>query len=147
MILGSRGWSAAHRRRRPTAQRFRGIQSRNTDAVTHDGLVLDADDPPSAAYGRRSDSKFAQLMGDLSVEALLVLTVARRNQPRRENRCRPQSLHVRHPNSQNIAPDYETVACERQHLGDKRRWQPQSEARAPAEQEPSMRTIDATKEM
>jgi hypothetical protein len=59
------------------------------------GLVLDADDPSSAPDGRRSDFKSAQLAGDLAVEAPLVLTVASRDQARRENRCRPQSLHVR----------------------------------------------------
>ena len=38
----------------------------------------------------------------ISVEAPLVLTVASRDQARRENRCRPQSLHVRYANSQGV---------------------------------------------
>jgi hypothetical protein len=87
------------------------------------------------------------LTGDLEVEASLVLTVASRDQARRENRCRLKSLHVRHANSQGVISDYQALARERQHFGDERRWQPQSETRARAEQEPSTPIIGATKEV
>src|SRR5262249_18640645 len=100
-----------------------------------------------AADGRYSDPKSAQLTGDLEVEAPLVLTVASRDQARRENRCRLKSLHVRHANSQRVTSDYQALACERQHFGDERRSQPRSEARVRAEQEPSTPIVGATKEM
>jgi len=97
--------------------------------------------------GGAVNSEFAQLTDDLAVEPLLVLTVPGRDPACRENRCRPQCLHVRHTNPQTVTGNYEAFARERQHFGDKRRWQPQSETCAWTEQKPSVRTIGAAKEV
>jgi hypothetical protein len=129
------------------AQGFRGIQSSDTDAVTNDRFVLDADDPASASHSRCSNAKCAQLSGDLAVEALLVLTIASRDQAGRENWCWPQSLHVRHANSQDVTVDYQSLSRERLHFGDEYSWHPQSKPRARAEQEPSTSIIGATQEV
>jgi len=98
------------------AQRFGSAQSLDANAVTDDGLVLDAEDPTTATAGRSSDSEFAQLTDDLAVEPLLVLTVPGCDQACRENRCRPQCLHVRHTNPQTVTGNYEAFARERQHM-------------------------------
>ena len=97
--------------------------------------------------GGAVNSEFAQLTDDLAVEPLLVLTVPGCDQACRENRCRPQCLHVRHADPQTVTGHYETLAREWQGLGDQRRWQPQSETCAWTEQEPSVRTMGAAKEV
>ena len=129
------------------AQRFGSAQSLDANAVTDDGLVLDAEDPTTATAGRSSDSEFAQLTDDLAVEPLLVLTVPGCDQACRENRCRPQCLHMRHTNPQTVTGNHEALARERQRLGDQRRWQPQSETCAWTEQKPSVRTMGAAQEV
>jgi hypothetical protein len=48
------------------------------------------------------------------------LTVPSRDQACRENRRRPQSLHVRHAKLQDLTADYDALACECQHFGDGR---------------------------